>query len=85
MTRKNDKYASHAKRRIRSNGENFTLSPYAPNKESVNIRDMAKRIEELRASNDPDDKELLEILIKSYSNKHIDKVERSILKRKGFI
>ena len=85
MTRKNDKYALHAKRRIRSNGENFTVSPYAPNKESVNIRDMAKRIEELRASNDPDDKELLEILIKSYSNKHIDKVEQSILKRKGFI
>ncbi len=85
MTRKNDKYALHAKRRIRSNGENFTVSPYAPNKESVNIRDMAKRIEELRASNDPDGKELLEILIKSYSNKHIDKVERSILKRKGFI
>ena len=85
MTRKNDKYALHAKRRIRSNGQDFTVSPYAPNKESVNIRDMAKRIEELRASNDPDDKELLEILIKSYSNKHIDKVERSILKRKGFI
>ena len=85
MTRKNDKYSLHAKRRIRSNGENFTLSPYAPNKESVNIRDMAKSIEKLRASNDPDDKELLEILIKSYSNKHIDKVERSILKRKGFI
>ena len=85
MTRKNDKYALHAKRRIRSNGENFTVSPYAPNKESVNIRGMAKRIEELRASNDPDDKELLEILIKSYSNKHIDKVEQSILKRKGFI
>ena len=85
MTRKNDKYALHAKRRIKSNGENFTVSPYAPNKESVNIRDMAKRIEELRASNDPDDKELLEILIKSYSNKHIDKVEQSILKRKGFI
>ncbi len=85
MTRKNDKYALHAKGRIRSNGENFTVSPYAPNKESVNIRDMAKRIEELRASNDPDDKELLEILIKSYSNKHIDKVEQSILKRKGFI
>ena len=85
MTRKKDKYALHAKRRIRSNGENFTVSPYAPNKESVNIRDMAKRIEELRESNDPDDKELLEILIKSYSNKHIDKVERSILKRKGFI
>ena len=85
MTRKNDNYALHAKRRIRSNGENFTVSPYAPNKESVNIRDMAKRIEELRASNDPDDKELLEILIKSYSNKHIDKVEQSILKRKGFI
>ena len=85
MTRKNDKYALHAKRRIRSNGENFTVSPYAPNKESVNIRDIAKRIEELRASNDPDDKELLEILIKSYSNKHIDKVEQSILKRKGFI
>ena len=85
MTRKNDKYALQAKRRIRSNGENFTVSPYAPNKESVNIRDMAKRIEELRASNDPDDKELLEILIKSYSNKHIDKVEQSILKRKGFI
>ena len=41
MTRKNDKYALHAKRRIRSNGENFTVSPYAPNKESVNIRDMA--------------------------------------------
>ena len=85
MTRKNDKYALHAKRRIRSNGENFTVSPYAPNKESVNIRDMAKRIEELRASNDPDDKELLEILIKSQSNKHINKVEQSILKRKGFI
>ena len=85
MTRKNDKYALHAKRRIRSNGENFTVSPYAPNKESVNIRNMAKRIEELRASNDPEDKELLEILIKSYSNKHIDKVEQSILKRKGFI
>ena len=85
MTRKNDKYALNAKRRIRSNGENFTVSPYAPNKESVNIRNMAKRIEELRASNDPDYKELLEILIKSYSNKHIDKVERSILKRKGFI
>ena len=85
MTRKNDKYALHAKRRIRSNGENFTVSPYSPNKESVNIRDMAKRIEEIRASIDPDDKELLEILIKSYSNKHINKVERSILKRKGFI
>lgn len=85
MTRKNDKYALHAKRRIRSNGENFTVSPYAPDKESVNIRDMAKRIEELRASNDPDDKELLEILIKSQSNKHINKVEQSILKRKGFI
>ena len=85
MTRKNDKYALHAKRLIRSNGENFTVSPYAPNKESVNIRNMAKRIEELRASNDPEDKELLEILIKSYSNKHIDKVEQSILKRKGFI
>ena len=85
MTRKNDKYALHAKRRIRSNGENFTVSPYAPNKESVNIRDMAKSIEKLRASNDPDDKELLEILIKSQSNKHINKVEQSILKRKGFI
>ena len=85
MTKKNDKYALHAKRRIRSYVENFTVSPYAPDKESVNIRDMAKRIEELRESNDPDDKELLEILIKSYSNKHIDKVERSILKRKCFI
>ena len=85
MTRKNDKYALNAKRRIRSNGENFTVSPYAPNKESVYIRDMAKSIERLRASNDPEDKELLEILIKSKSNKHINKVEQSILKRKGFI
>ena len=64
MTRKNDKYALHAKRRIRSNGENFTVSPYAPNKESVYIRDITKSIEKLRSSNDPDDKELLEILIK---------------------
>ena len=85
MTRKNDKYALNAKRRIRSNGEFFTVSPYAPNKESVHIRDMAKSIERLRASNDPEDKELLEILIKSKSNKHINKVEQSILKRKGFI
>ena len=84
MTRKNDKYALHAKRRIRSNGQNFTVTPYL-DKESENIRFMVKRIEELRESNDPDDKELLEILIKSYSNKHINKVERSILKRKGFI
>ena len=37
------------------------------------------------SEDNPDDKELLEILIKSYSDKHIDKVERSILKRKGFI
>ena len=85
MTRKNDKYALHAKRRIRSNGQNFTVSPYAPNKESVYIREMAKSIERLRASNDPEDKELLEILIKSKSNKHINKVEQSILKSKGFI
>ena len=85
MTRKRDKYVLHAKRRIRSNGENFTVSPYAPNKESVYIRNITKSIEKLRASNDPDDKELLEILIKSQSNKHINKVEQSILKRKGFI
>ena len=85
MTRKNDKYALHAKRRIRSNGENFTVSPYAPNKESVYIRDITKSIEKLRSSNDPDDKELLEILIKSKGTKHINKVEQSILKRKGFI
>ena len=85
MTRKNDKYALHAKRRIRSNGENFTVSPYAPNKESVYIRDITKSIEKLRSSNDPDDKELLAILIKSKGTKHINKVEQSILNRKGFI
>ena len=84
MKRKNDKYALHAKRRIRLNGENFTVTPYL-DKESINIRRIVKRMEELRVSNDPDDKELLEILIKSYGNKHISKVEQSILKRKGFI
>jgi len=84
MTRKNDKYALHAKRRIRLNGENFTVTPYL-DKESINIRRIVKRMEELRVSNDPDDKELLEILIKSYGDKYISKVEQSILKRKGFI
>ena len=46
MTRKNHKYALHAKRRIRLNGENFTVTPCL-DKESINIRRMVKRIEEL--------------------------------------
>ena len=33
MTKKNDKYALHAKRRLRVNGENFTVSPYARDNE----------------------------------------------------
>ena len=86
MTKKNDKYALHAKRRIRVNGHGLTVSPFARETESKEIRDLAKTIEKLRASNDPDDKEILSGLLKSYDSKvYKQRVEKSVMKRKGFI
>ena len=83
MTKKNDKYAQHAKRRLQVNGENFTVSPYARNNEVDHIKDRAKMIEKLRASNDPEDKEILSSLLKVYQKQQ--KVEKFVLKKKGFI
>ena len=86
MTKKNDKYALHAKRRITVNGQRLTVSPFAPDKETKDIRDLANTIDRLRKSNDPDDKEILSGLLKSFnSKKHIQRVEKSVMKRKGFI
>jgi len=86
MTKKNDKYALHAKRRIVANGQRLTVSPFARDKESKEIRDLAKTIERLRKSNDPNDKEILSGLLKSFDSKvYIDRVEKSVMKRKGFI
>ena len=83
MTKKNDKYALHAKRRLRVNGENFTVSPYAGDNEVDNIKDRAKMIEELKKSNDPEDKEILSILLEGYQKEQ--KVEKFVLKKKGLI
>ena len=65
MTKKNDKYALHAKRRITVNGQRLTVSPFAPDKETKDIRDLANTIDRLRKSNDPDDKEILSYFLKS--------------------
>ena len=83
MTNKNDKYALHSKRRIRVNGENFTVSPYARDKEVDHIKDRAKIIEKLKKSNDPEDKEILSILLEGYQKEQ--KVEKFVLKKKGLI
>ena len=83
MTKKNDKYALHAKRRLRVNGENFTVSPYARDNEVDHIKDRVKMIEKLKKSNDPEDKEILSILLKGYQKEQ--KVEKFVLKKKGFI
>ena len=82
MTKKNDKYALHAKRRLQVNGENFTLSPYSDN-EVENVKDRVRHFEKLRKSNDPEDKEILSILLKGYQKEQ--KVEKFVLKKKGFI
>ena len=83
MTKKNDKYALHAKRRLRVNGENFTVSPYARDNEVDHIKDRAKMIEELKKSNDLEDKEILSILLEGYQKEQ--KVEKFVLKKKGLI
>ena len=85
MTKKNDKYALNAKRRIRVNGHGLTVSPYSSNSESNDLRDRAKMIEKLRKSNDPEDKKVLSDLLESYDQRHTNKVEKSVMKRKGFI
>ena len=86
MTKKNDKYALHAKRRIRVNGHGLTVSPFALETETKDIRDKAKLIEKLRKSNDPEDKEILASLLTRFDSKeHIQRVEKSVMKRKGFI
>lgn len=83
MTKKKDKYALHAKRRLQVNGENFTISPYARNNEVGHIKDRAKMIEKLRASNDPEDKKVFATLLNAYQKQQ--KVEKFVLKKKGFI
>ena len=83
MTKKKDKYALHAKRRLQVNGENFTVSPYARDNEIDLIKDRAKMIEKLRKSNDPEDKKVLATLLKSYQKQQ--KVEKFVLKKKGLI
>ena len=86
MTKKNDKYALHAKRRIRVNGHGLTVSPFALETETKDIRDKAKLIEKLRKSNDTEDKEILASLLTRFDSKeHIQRVEKSIMKRKGLI
>ena len=86
MTKKNDKYALHAKRRIRVNGHGLTVSPFALETETKDIRDKAKLIEKLRKSNDPEDKEILASLLTRYESKvYKQRVEKSVLKRKGLI
>ena len=86
VTKKNDKYALHAKRRIVANGQRLTVSPFARDKESNEIRDLAKNIERLRKSNAPEDKEILASLLTRFDSKeHIQRVEKSVMKRKGLI
>ena len=86
MTKKNDKYAQNAKRRIRVNGHGLTVSPFARDIEANDIRDKAKLIEKLRKSNDPEDKEILASLLTRYESKvYKQRVEKSVLKRKGLI
>jgi len=86
MTKKNDKYAQHAKRRIVANGQRLTVSPFARDIETNEIRDKAKLIEKLRKSNDPEDKEILASLLNRYESEvYKQKVEKSVLKRKGLI
>ena len=82
MVKKNDKYALHAKSRLQENGENFTLSPYSDN-EVENVKDRFRHFEKLRKSNDPEDKEILSILLKGYQKEQ--KVEKFVLKKKGLI
>ena len=84
MTRKNDKYALHAKRRLQVNGENFTISQYFDN-EAETIKDKVRYFEKLRKSNDPEDKEILSGLLNFYQKKQKFVVEKFVLKKKGLI
>ena len=84
MTKKNDKYALHAKRRLQVNGENITLSPYSDNKVE-NVKDRVRHFEKLRKSNDPEHKEFLSGLLNIYQKKQKFVVEKFVLKKKGLI